>query len=196
VLYSSPVTAEMAAILWSAPGWEDLAGAEEKADSDVAETLRSLAMSALVDAVPDCPGRRGPRTRYRIHPAIAEAIRAAMPRPVRDHVDQLVTSYWFTLGKMARGSEDHHAETTTLAVQAAFSAAPYLIRLKEWKGVGFLMDAALRREPSPRTAAAFDDWERHCAALSRIVTAEILHQLTRDNATPDAEVTLAALTGH
>jgi len=46
------------------------------------------------------------------------------------------------------------------------------------------------------TAAAFDAWERHCTALSRIVTAEVLRQLTRDNANPSTDVTLAMLTGH
>jgi hypothetical protein len=45
-------------------------------------------------------------------------------------------------------------------------------------------------------AHAFDDWDRHCTALSRIVTAEVLHQLTRDNANPGTDVTLAMLTGH
>jgi len=44
------------------------------------------------------------------------------------------------------------------------------------------------------TAAAFDDWERHCATLARILTAEVLHQLTRDNANPSTDVTLAMLT--
>jgi hypothetical protein len=45
-------------------------------------------------------------------------------------------------------------------------------------------------------ADAFDDWERHCTALSRIVTGEVLHQLTRDHANPGADVTLAMLASH
>lgn len=63
---------------------------------------------------------------------------------------------------------------------------------------GYDVYLELRRRMSvadSTAAAAFDDWERHCTALARIVTAEILHQLTRDDATPGTDVTLAMLTG-
>ena len=45
-------------------------------------------------------------------------------------------------------------------------------------------------------ALAFDNWEHHCTALSRIVTADVLPQLTKDNANPGTDVTLAMLAGH
>ncbi|SEB45899.1 hypothetical protein SAMN04489727_1919 [Amycolatopsis tolypomycina] len=63
-------------------------------------------------------------------------------------------------------------------------------------GYGVYQELRRRMSVADSTAAAaFDDWERHCTALSRIVTAEILHQLTRDNANPGTDVTLAMLTG-
>ncbi|MCR6488256.1 hypothetical protein M8542_36045 [Amycolatopsis sp. OK19-0408] len=63
---------------------------------------------------------------------------------------------------------------------------------------GYEVYVKLRRRMSvadSTAAAAFDDWERHCTALCRIVNAEILHQLTGDSANLGPDVTLAMLAG-
>jgi hypothetical protein len=131
------------------PGfWGHMHGGIVPSFSDV---VRPLVTAAVVDVEPRAPTENGVPRRYRLHPEVAETIRDATEDTVRQLVDQFLAGILWEVCKAARLAEERGLPASNEAVRAAFSAAPYLIRLQEWTALGFLMDTAIRRDHSPQT---------------------------------------------
>ncbi|SDL49813.1 CHAT domain-containing protein [Geodermatophilus siccatus] len=118
------------------------------------DTLPPLVAAALVEPEP-AGDPEGPdrRVRYRLHPGVADTIRADTPAEVRTAADTELAAYWEAVFDAAREREGHEA-TGWLVVRAAFAAAPYLRRLHAWDTASILLEHALRRDHSPGTTAA------------------------------------------
>jgi tetratricopeptide (TPR) repeat protein len=116
---------------------------------DLTGALRPLEAAALVDVEP--PGRNGEPERYRLHPAVADAIRDATPESSREVADEFLAGTWTQISKNLRRAEVEGRPASSDAVDAAFASAPYLVRMHEWRMLGFQMDAAIRRDHSPRS---------------------------------------------
>jgi CHAT domain len=107
-----------------------------------------LAEAALValDSAPaaDSEGGSVPLVGLRVHPGVAEAVRAATPPPVRDAVDEELAAFWRGMFDAARGRVG--GEDGRLVAVAGVSAAPYLLRLQEWDQAGYLLEQAFFRD--------------------------------------------------
>jgi CHAT domain len=129
----------------------------------IEDALGPLVAAALVH--PDTPpaqsdGEHGedgdtgqpPQVRYRIHPGVADTIRAAATSELRAAVDTELAAFWSHTFDLAR--QQPVGEDTWLVVYAGLAAAPYLMRLEEWDRAGFLLGTAAQRDKSPGTVRA------------------------------------------
>jgi tetratricopeptide (TPR) repeat protein len=107
-----------------------------------------LAEAALValDSAPaaDSEGGSVSLVGLRVHPGVAEAVRAATPPPVRAAVDEELAAFWQTMSDAALGRVG--GEDGRLVAVAGVSAAPYLLRLQEWDQAGSLLEQAFFRD--------------------------------------------------
>jgi tetratricopeptide (TPR) repeat protein len=123
-----------------APGWRPLAAA--------------LVAAALIqaDQSSERNGGEDPAVSYRMHPGVAQAIRAAAGSVVQSATDTELGAFWATV---ADEVEDHEGgKYGQVVVTAGLSAAPYLLRLQEWETAGMLLGLALNRDRSPGTIEA------------------------------------------
>jgi hypothetical protein len=118
-----------------------------------APLLAALTAAALIQPGPH-PGEDqdspAPVT-YRMHPGIAQAIRATAPG-VQAATDTELAATWQQVSyhpPQQEGGEVGHA-----IVRAGLAAAPYLLRLQDWDTAGALLDQALMRDASPATIQA------------------------------------------
>ena len=116
-----------------------------------APLLAALAAAALIQPDPP-PGQDqdspAPVT-YRMHPGIAQAIRADAGPEIQAATDTELAVTWTQVSQQAlhrEGGEAGHA-----IIRAGLAAAPYLLRLQDWDTAGFLLEQALRRDESPAT---------------------------------------------
>ena len=120
---------------------------------DPAPLLAALIAAALIQPDP-APGQdqdsSAPVT-YRMHPGIAQAIRAAAPG-VQAATDTELAATWQQVSGQARQQED--GEAGQVIIRAGLAAAPYLLRLQDWDTAGALLDQALMRDRSPATIQA------------------------------------------
>lgn len=127
-------------------------------------------------------GDGAPVRACRMHPGIAEAIRATADPGVQDATDQILAAFWTTIAERAirlEGTEG--GESGQSVIQAGLRAAPYLIRLQAWETAVSVLEESLRRERSPATRAvivsllkAVTDTTRnplHLAVLGRALRA-------------------------
>jgi hypothetical protein len=120
----------------------------------VGEALGELGRAALVAVEPPAGagGDAGPVV-LRVHPGVAESVRAGADAAVRDAVDAGLAAFWqaaFGVGLGRDGGEDGR-----LVTRAGLSAAPYLLRLHAWDGAGYLLERAYVRSPGdPGTVQA------------------------------------------
>ncbi|SFN88932.1 CHAT domain-containing protein [Geodermatophilus obscurus] len=109
--------------------------------------------AALIDLEPygdpEDPDRP---VRYRLHPGVADTIRADTPPEVLTAVDTGLAASWLAIFGWAQKREQQDA-TGRLMVRAALAAAPYLRRLHQWDAAGILLEQALLRDTSPGTVA-------------------------------------------
>ena len=108
--------------------WADLCQRLAAGDPpDLATTLEPLTAAALVDTdtptgeSADDDGRQP--VRYRIHPGVAEAVRAATPEPVRAAIDTELGNYWNAVADRAQQREGGEASQLVRHPQAKSSAA-------------------------------------------------------------------------
>jgi hypothetical protein len=134
--------------------WVDLRQRLDLAESapDFATTLSPLTAAALVDAesTPNADAAAPPAMRYRIHPGVAEAVRAATPGRVQVAVDTELAAYWLGVLEWAKLQEG--GERTQLVVRAGLASAPYLLRLHEWEQVSQSVQDALVRDQTAGVA--------------------------------------------
>ena len=120
---------------------------------DPAPLLAALTAAALIQPDPP-PGQDqdspAPVT-YRMHPGIAQAIRAAAPG-VQAATDTELAATWRQVSDQALQQEG--GEAGQAIIRAGLAAAPYLLRLQEWDTAGFLLEQALMRDASPATIQA------------------------------------------
>ncbi len=118
----------------------------------LAATVAVLERQALVSAEqPGGQGGDGP-VGYRVHPGVAEAVRAQAGPDLQAAVDGVLADFWQAVFWQASRAEG--GEAGGVVVHAGRAAAPYLLRRKEWGAASGLLEHALQRDQSPATLAA------------------------------------------
>jgi len=149
---------------------------------DPAALLAALTAAALIQPDPP-PGQDqdvpAPVT-YRMHPGIAQAIRAAAPG-VQAATDTELAATWVQVSGQARQQEG--GEAGQAIIRAGLTAAPYLLRLQDWDTAGALLEQALDRDESPATIQAALPALRAIADATQAPKA--LHDLARGLASID-----------
>jgi tetratricopeptide (TPR) repeat protein len=121
---------------------------------DPAALLIAITAAALLQ--PDVPldtgqGDSAPVT-YRMHPGVAQAIRADAGTEFPVAVDTELAATWLEVSSQAQRREG--GEAGQAIVHAGLAATPYLLRLHEWRAAGAVLEAALARDRSPATTQA------------------------------------------
>jgi tetratricopeptide (TPR) repeat protein len=111
---------------------------------DPASVLERLAAAALIHNVGDEELRW-----YRIHPGIAEAVRANAPAELRTAVDTELARWWYSVARRAVRESAGHSMTL---IHAGLAAAPYLLRLQDWDTAGALLQGAVGSDRTLATA--------------------------------------------
>jgi tetratricopeptide (TPR) repeat protein len=116
--------------------------------------LATLADAALIQ--PEQPASTSdddqPPVTYRMHPGIAQAIRASAGPDIQAATDTELAATWRQILWTAREREGGEAGQDI--VTAGLAAAPYLLRLQDWDTTSTLLEHALMRDESPATTQA------------------------------------------
>jgi hypothetical protein len=89
---------------------------------------------------------------YRVHPGVADAVRAAIPSEAAAAVEDLAANLWLTV--MSQALESEGKGLGQLILTAARSAIPYLARRGHWGHLHQVAETVMIRDGSPLTAAA------------------------------------------
>ncbi|WP_062213877.1 AAA family ATPase [Streptomyces sp. NBRC 109706] len=131
------------------------------------EGLRALTAGGLLTVRPGLAADAAP---FEVQSTVADQGRARAGPAFRRQVDELSAGYWMTVFRMAwqrEGTEAQHAALTgPLIARAGLSAAPYLIRLRDWSTAEALLEAVLQRDQARPTLARVMPVLRRLAALS------------------------------
>jgi tetratricopeptide (TPR) repeat protein len=143
---------------------------------------------------------------YRMHPGIAQAIRATASG-VQAASDTELAATWQQVSDDARQQEG--GEAGQAIIRAGLAAVPYLLRLQKWETAGTLLERALIRDGSPATIQAalpalraLADATHEPGALRRLANrlvgidpaeAETLLRAALAKATADENFSLAAI---
>jgi hypothetical protein len=123
----------------------------------LASALAPLITAALIaiDSIDD-PADPNEPVRYRIHPGLAEAISATIPKLITAAVDAQLAAWWTALvGGWGIEQQQTSKDTNQLMVRASLAAARYLLRRHDWNAASCLLERALIREGySPVTSLA------------------------------------------
>jgi hypothetical protein len=118
--------------------------------------LDALTGAALAQADPparnDGNGSGQKLVAYRMHPGVAQAIRASNHPDVQAATDTELAAMWLRVSASAHGREG--GEAGHAIVSAGLAAAPYLLRLQDWELASDLLEQALMRDTSPATVQA------------------------------------------
>lgn len=110
-------------------------------------TLQPLLDAALVAVSSD------QHLEYRIHPGVAETVRAGVSSEFSDAVEIEAGNYW--MSSLAHAIEREQEERLGLLVlRSARSATPYLLRQRRWRELDAAAISVLQRDRSPAAAAA------------------------------------------
>lgn len=118
---------------------------------DLTAALDTLVAAAIVQLEPTGPpGEDGlsPR-RYRLHPGVAESIRATADPALQNAVDIELSALWITLTRLAL--EQEGGEAGQVIVHAGLAAVPYLLRREMWDPAASLLEQVTHRDYSLRT---------------------------------------------
>jgi tetratricopeptide (TPR) repeat protein len=114
---------------------------------DPAAVLPLLTAAALVH--PDAGEKL---VRYRIHPGVAEAVRAHAPDDLCAAVDTEFAAWWSAVARHARDRDG--GEHTQTVVRAGLAAAAYLLRRHDWETAARLLEHAIHRDQTPAVVQA------------------------------------------
>ncbi|WP_196255753.1 CHAT domain-containing protein [Micromonospora sp. WMMD558] len=115
------------------------------------DALSALTDAALVAAeVTESKEPDGP-VEFRLHPGVAEAIRAGAGPELRTTVDNLLAEVWASVSLEAQRLESRGEPTSRLVVRAGLAAAPYLLHQQRWSQASVLVEEAAMRDASPAT---------------------------------------------
>jgi hypothetical protein len=119
-----------------------------------APLLGALAAAALIQPDPVLSGGdgQGEVVSLRMHPGIAQAIRATTPDSIQAAADTELAAFWYQVSSLALQQEG--GEAGQAVVRAGLAAAPYLLRLQNWDTASTLLENALQRDTSPAVTAA------------------------------------------
>jgi tetratricopeptide (TPR) repeat protein len=117
---------------------------------DVAALLPALTGRALVAQDRDLES--GVVLRWRVHPGVADAVRADTDPGLAEVVDEVAGDAWLSTLRAARARETEGREGAWV-LRAAGSAAPYLLRRGRWDDLGFVAQEVLARDPGVSAAA-------------------------------------------
>ncbi len=118
--------------------------------------LDALTGAALAQAemVPSPLPDHRPAVTYRVHPGVAAAVEAVAPHSLRAAIDAELAAYWAAAAGKARRRDDLGPEESGRIVRSGLAAAPYLLRLGEWRAASGLLEQAMYRDRSPETVQA------------------------------------------
>jgi tetratricopeptide (TPR) repeat protein len=119
-----------------------------------APLLAALTAAALIQPDPALGKDHDSRASvtYRMHPGIAETIRATAPGLVQAATDTELSATWRQVSDQAQQQEG--GEAGQAIIRAGLAAAPYLLRLQGWETAAALLERALIRDESPATIQA------------------------------------------
>lgn len=133
-------------------------------------------------------------SQYRLHPAVANAIRDTADDHLREAVDTELAAFWQTIAHqvMARDGE----EDARTFVHASLAAATYLLRLRQYDNISWLLNVATAHDISPATVRAALPFLRQAAETTGDpghagAYAEVLGHLDPDAAEAFLRLTLA-----
>jgi len=133
--------------LWRRLGWPG-------EPPDVEPLAKVLDAAALIQ--PDQPPGQDPNQEtaviYRMHPGVAQAIRAAAGPAIQDATDTELAAFWTMIAEQEITHQG--GEHSQMIVTACLSAAPYLLRRQDWHTASGLLEEALGRDHSPETIQA------------------------------------------
>jgi tetratricopeptide (TPR) repeat protein len=89
---------------------------------------------------------------FRMHPGVAEAVRASTPAEVATGTDAELAAFWRAVAVHA--TQRGGGEDGSMIVHAGLAAAPYLLRRKDWDTASTLLEGAIKRDNSPGTIQA------------------------------------------
>ena len=115
------------------------------------EKLTGLALPDGLDPDTLLAQALGGATHYRIHPGVAEAVRAETPLAVLDAADLELGDYH--LARYRHGRKTEGQGGGGLVVDGCRRGAPYLIRSGRWQEATHLLAQMTRRDQSPETLA-------------------------------------------
>jgi tetratricopeptide (TPR) repeat protein len=120
------------------------------ASPDVRSLLQLISEQALIGVL---GGQSGTASTFGIHPAIAEAARAAAGGGFQAAVDMEMSSHWEGVCLTSAKAESGGGVGADV-VTAGLRAAPYLLRLGQWDSALALLEESLARDHSRTTLAA------------------------------------------
>jgi tetratricopeptide (TPR) repeat protein len=164
------------------PVWPELCRRLDLADPAPAftGTLAPLLTAALVEqeTIGNIDADGESLRRFRLHPGVAETVRAATPTGVRTAIDTMLAAFW--TGLIQAQQRQQGGERTQVVVRAGLSAAPYLLRLAEWGTAARAVEQVLVRDHTAGVAqvaaahmhriAAATGEPKHLGTLGRAVT--------------------------
>lgn len=115
------------------------------------EQLAGLALPDGLDLDTLLAQAQGGTTHYRIHPGVAEAVRAETPLAVLDAADLELGEYH--LARVRHGRKTEGQGGGGLVVDGCRRGAPYLIRSGRWEEASTLLEQMTQRDQSPETLA-------------------------------------------
>jgi len=143
--------------------WEDFLkrladGGRQTADGDLASALAELAQRALVE-ISDSESALNfsisnfsiSNFQFRLHPAVAETLRASTDASLRAAVDIELGNFWIAVYR--QGIKTEMQGGGPLVVQGGKRAAPYLMRASRWQEASSLLEEVILRDRTPATLA-------------------------------------------
>jgi tetratricopeptide (TPR) repeat protein len=116
------------------------------------ETLAALHDAAIIDLQPANPDGPDSSTMLRMHPGVADTIRAGMDPHIAASITGLLADLWQATYLHAAELEEQGRPVGRLIVRVGLSAAPYLIRQQRWPAAALVLETAAQRDRSPAVA--------------------------------------------
>lgn len=146
--------------------WRRLAQPGEAPDP--AETITYLTAAGLVEVRP----LGTTELHYTLHPGVADAGRAETGDIFRVAVDAELTALWMAVFRY--GQEEEMRGGGPMVVRAGQSAAPYLLRGRQWQEASALLERVMARDSSPKTMATVLPLLRSIAAATEGTERELI----------------------
>ncbi|MEO3744701.1 CHAT domain-containing protein [Plantactinospora sp. B5E13] len=132
--------------------WERRHGGEAASLDEAVAVLTDAAMVAAESSDPESAEDSESSVSYRLHPGVAEAMRADADPELRVVVDDLLATFWERVCGQAMRMERRGEEASSLVVRAGLAATPYLLRQGRWSTAIYFVEQVGMRDESPATS--------------------------------------------